>query len=415
MKKVALVLLLVFPVALMAQKEIKPSISKAEKALKDGKFDEAKAIIDVTTASQEFMVDKKGNPSKNAAKAWFLKGLIYAGIDTTKVEKFKSLDGNPYQVAVESFAKAKELGKEKDGKDVTHFLSDDMGLPLLNDQLYSKLANSYLNQALDSYTNKKDYKGAYKYMERVLYFVPNDTAMLMNAGVYFAPSAEEYDKSVEYIKAYHAKGGKNIDSYRQLIAVLVKNQKTEEALAATREAIQKHPSESELAQTEISLLYELNRLPEARKNIEGKIAAGNGDRGMYYNLGVICLKLNDEPAAEKSFLEAIKMDKEDYDSYAQLADMKYKKVRKTREERNEIAGKNDAEIKKRQELFNRIKAELLEALPYWEKCEQLKPTEETVLYGLLAVYGDLVSYDEAYEAKEKKLKAKMRGLKLEVD
>jgi hypothetical protein len=57
----------------------------------------------------------------------------------------------------------------------------------------------------------------------------------------------------------------------------------------------------------------------------------------------------------------------------------------------------------------------LETLPYWEKCEQLKPSEENVLYGLLAVYGDLIGYDETYEAKEKKLKAKMRGLKLEVD
>ncbi|MFM8740201.1 MAG: hypothetical protein ACKOC0_08355, partial [Cytophagales bacterium] len=132
MKKVVLFMMLILPIAAAAQKEIKPSVSKAEKALKDGKFDEAKAIIDVTTSNQEFMVDKKGNPSKNAAKAWFLKGLIYAGIDTTKAEKFKSLDANPYQVAVESFAKAKELGKEKDGKDVTHFLSDDMGLPMLN-------------------------------------------------------------------------------------------------------------------------------------------------------------------------------------------------------------------------------------------------------------------------------------------
>jgi hypothetical protein len=88
MKKIAIVFLLALPFAVAAQKEIKPSVSKAEKALKEGKFDEAKAIIDVTTASQEFMVDKKGNPSKNAAKAWFLKGLIYAGIDTTKVDKF---------------------------------------------------------------------------------------------------------------------------------------------------------------------------------------------------------------------------------------------------------------------------------------------------------------------------------------
>jgi tetratricopeptide (TPR) repeat protein len=411
MKKIAIVFLLALPFAVAAQKEIKPSVSKAEKALKEGKFDEAKAIIDVTTASQEFMVDKKGNPSKNAAKAWFLKGLIYAGIDTTKVDKFKALEAEPFKVAKEAFEKSKEL--EKDA--TPSYFSDANGLPVFNSQYNSQLANAYLNKALDSYSNKKDYKGAFAQMERVLYFVPTDTAMLMNAGVYFAPSAEEYDKSVTYLKAYHSKGGKNIDSYRQLISVLVKQKKSEDALIATREAIQKNPSETDLAQTEISLLYELNRLPEAKANLESKIAAGKGDRGMYYNLGVICLKLNDEAAAEKAFKDAIAMDKEDFDSYAQLADMKYKKVRKLREERNEISGTKDADLKKRADLFQAIKAQLLETLPYWEKCEQLKPSEENVLYGLLAVYGDLIGYDETYEAKEKKLKAKMRGLKLEVD
>ena len=111
MKKIAIGLLFVIPLSVLAQKEIKPSISKAEKALKAGKFDEAKAIIDVTVSNQEFMVDKKGNPSKSAAKAWYLKGLIYAGIDTTKEAKFKSLEAEPYKVAVEAFSKSKEIGK----------------------------------------------------------------------------------------------------------------------------------------------------------------------------------------------------------------------------------------------------------------------------------------------------------------
>src|SRR5882757_86750 len=100
MKKIAPFLLLL-PLAVAAQKEIKPSVSNAETALQKGNLNEAKSIIDVTVANQEFMVDKKGQPSKNAAKAWYLKGLIYAGIDTTKVEKFKSLDPNPFAVAKE--------------------------------------------------------------------------------------------------------------------------------------------------------------------------------------------------------------------------------------------------------------------------------------------------------------------------
>src|SRR5258706_12647146 len=95
MKKLVMLVLLLAPFAVGAQKEIKPSLPKAEKAMRAGKFDEAKSIIDATVGNTEFMTDKKGQPSKNAAKAWYLRGLIYAGIDTTKVETFKSLAAGP--------------------------------------------------------------------------------------------------------------------------------------------------------------------------------------------------------------------------------------------------------------------------------------------------------------------------------
>src|SRR6266446_5999027 len=106
-------LLICLPFVAAAQKEIKPSVSKAETALQKGTFDEAKSIIDATVVNQEYMVDKKGQPSKNAAKAWYLKGLIYTAIDTTKAEKFKSLDANPFAVAKEAFAKSEEIDKGK--------------------------------------------------------------------------------------------------------------------------------------------------------------------------------------------------------------------------------------------------------------------------------------------------------------
>ena len=51
MKKVVLLAALAVPMTLLAQKEVKPNLIKAEKSYKEGKYDEAKAIIDVTTAS----------------------------------------------------------------------------------------------------------------------------------------------------------------------------------------------------------------------------------------------------------------------------------------------------------------------------------------------------------------------------
>src|SRR5882757_3791909 len=113
MKKIVIALFLIPAILFAQEKEIKPNVNKAESARKKGKFDEAKSIIDATVANQEFMT-KDGKPSKNAAKAWYIRGLIYAGIDTTKVQAFKSLDPDPYAVAQESFTKSKEIDSKTD-------------------------------------------------------------------------------------------------------------------------------------------------------------------------------------------------------------------------------------------------------------------------------------------------------------
>ncbi len=412
MKKTAIALLLLFPIALMAQKEIKPSTSKAEKALKAGKFDEAKSIIDVTVASQEFMVDKKGNPSKNAAKAWYLKGLIYAGIDTTKEVKWKSLEAEPYKVAVEAFNKSKELGKGE-----ISFFSDDMGLPLINSNLEARLAQKYLDVSLKSYQEEKDYKKAFTYMERVVYFLPNDTSMLMNAGVYFAPSAEEYDKAIEYIDSYHKKGGKNQDAYIQLFSIYRDKKKdNDKALEVAKAMIAKFPNNKDFPKYELDVYIKMGKLGDAKAIMEKNAKADPNDVESRFYLGVISGEMKNPEEAKKWFNEVIKLDPNHYDAYASLADISYKEVRAIREERNEIGTAKDADVKRRQELFMKIESKLKESLPYWEKCEALKPNEENVLYGLLSVYGDLANYDEAtFNPKLEKLKKKMKSLKLEVD
>ena len=412
MRKFAIGLLFVIPLSALAQKEIKPSISKAEKALKAGKFDEAKAIIDVTVSNQEFMVDKKGNPSKSAAKAWYLKGLIYAGIDTTKEVKFKSLEAEPYKVAVEAFSKSKEIGKDE-----LTFFSDDNGFPLMNSVLDGKLAQAYLNVSLKAYQEDKDYKKAFQYMERVVYFLPKDTTMLLNAGVYFAPSAEEYDKALDYIDKYHAAGGTNPDSYIQKLSIyLTKKKDLDKALLITQDLMKRFPNNADFPKYELDIYIKQNRLPEAKVAMEKSAIANPKDIESRYYLGVISNEMKDPIEAKKWFNEALKLNPDHYESTASLADMSYKDVRKVREERNEISGTKDADLKKRAELFKLIEVKLKESVPYWEKCEALKPNEETVLYGLLSVYGDLANYDEVtYNPKLEKLKKKMKSLKLEID
>src|SRR5882724_11746877 len=144
MKRIILFVLLT-PVISLAQKEIKPSVSKAETALQKGNLDEAKSIIDATVTNQEFMVDKKGQPSKNAAKAWYLKGMIYVGIDTAKAEKFKSLSGDPFPQAKEAFQKAEELDTKK-SESLVSSLMMGLAVPMTKDQVSKTYAQTYLER-----------------------------------------------------------------------------------------------------------------------------------------------------------------------------------------------------------------------------------------------------------------------------
>jgi len=215
MKKIVILLALSVPLVTMAQKEIKPSLNKAEQALREAKYAEAKAIIDATVASQEFMVDKKGLPSKNAAKAWYLKGLVYASFDTTKNADAKKLDANAFQVAKEAFIKCQEI----DGGKSASFINDPSGLPILDSQMKPFLAQNYFSKAVAAYQEEKNYKKAFELMENTLFFIPKDTAVLMNAGVFFGPAADEDDKSITYLKQYQQLGGKSPDAYVILFSI----------------------------------------------------------------------------------------------------------------------------------------------------------------------------------------------------
>lgn len=384
MKKLLVLLVIFVPLAVMAQKEVKPSLPKAEKALKEGKLDEAKAIIDATTASQEFMVTKKGEPSKNAAKAWYLKGLIYAAIDTTKTEKFKSLEANPFPIVKESFDKSKALDAKS-----TSFMNDAFGQPILNANINAYLAQAYFNKAVTEYQDKKDYKKAFEITEQTLFFIPEDTSVLMNAGVFFGPAAEEYDKSIAYLDSYFSKGGKSPDAYIVLFGIYRDQKKDyDKALKVAQDAMKKFPNNTEFPKFELDIFVKANKLPEARTAMEKQVNADPTDKESRYYLGVINQELGDLTQARKWFDEALKLDPKYFEPNIAVAELVYLDAKKVKQEMNQL-GITKEDQKKRLELDKVYVDKLKVALPYFENCEKLNPDDARVLDTLLNIYSDL--------------------------
>src|SRR5688572_32509291 len=129
MKKIVIVLFLVVPGVVLAQKEVKPNINKAIASLKAKKYDEAKTNIDAATTYEKTM---------NEGKTWFYRGTIYGALDTTAA--YSSTE-DLTAVAAASFKKAEELSGGKYG---AYYIPDENGLPVLYAQIFDKLIQAYL-------------------------------------------------------------------------------------------------------------------------------------------------------------------------------------------------------------------------------------------------------------------------------
>jgi tetratricopeptide (TPR) repeat protein len=401
MKKVAVLLSLCLPLLATAQKEIKPSIPKAEKALRAGKFDEAKAIIDATVGSQEFMVNKKGEPTKSAAEAYYMKGLVYFGIDTTSNLQYKSLDVNAYQTGVDAFAKSTEIDK---GKGVS-YVKDAAGfLPLTFEQINAQLAQAYLTKSIKYYEKEKDYKKAFEYIQRVVNFLPNDTTMLLNAGVYFGPAAEEYDKSIPFIERYFKNGGKNSDAYLQLISIYQDKKKDmDKALVTIKEARVKYPKNTDFPKYELNIYLTQKKYGLAKKTIADELKKSPNEKESFFLLAQLNYELNNMDSAKINYQKAIDIDPQYFDAQLDLAKLYMFDAKKIKKERDGL-GITDKDKAKRLQLFNDLQKKYQVALPYWERAEKIQPDNETVLYTLAEIYSALVMDDKA-DKVSKRLKA----------
>ena len=403
MKKIVILLALFVPLATMAQKEIKPSLPKAEKALREAKYAEAKEIIDATVASQDFMVDKKGQPSKNAAKAWYLRGIIYVALDTTKNPAAKTLETNAFKVAKESFTKSEEI----DGGKSTSLINNTDGFPLLMTQLKPVFAQNYFTKGVTAYQEEKDFKKAFELVEQTLYFIPTDTAVLMNAGVFFGPAAEEQDKSIAYLRKYQELGGKSPDAYVILFSIYRDKKKDNEmALKIAKEALVAFPNHPDFPRYELDMYIKMNRLPEAKVAMEKQIKAFPEDREARYYLGVINMELGDAASAMAAYDEAIKLDPKYFEPQIAKAELIYGDAKKVKAEMNQLGNSKD-DFKKKVELDKLYQDKLRIALPYWEALEKMSPDDGKVLDNLYIMYNDL-----EMTAQVTRIEKKMKSLGL---
>lgn len=402
MKKILVTLIALGPALLFAQ--VKPSASKAEKALRENKIDEAKAIIDVTVEDPKTMVDKKGNPTKNAATTWYLRGLIYFAMDTSSNAAFQKLHPNPFNVGKVSFENCYAI----DSTSGTYI--KDQGFPVLTENINAVLGNRYYAKAINAYNAKEDPKKVFELTENTIYFIPNDTSILLYAGGVFAPAAEEYDKGLYLMRKYIDGGGGLPEVYTMMADIYLERKKDEaSALKIIEEGKIRHPKYKDIRLFELNIYLTQKKYEWAKIMVEEELVADPTDEANYFLYGQLNRELGDREKAKNAYKEVLKLNPKSFDAAAELANLYWADAKVFKDEMGSL-GNSKGDLAKMKSLDDKYVAALKVYTPYIEACEKLSPDDVNVLYSLLNVYGDL---DD--QPKMAKVKKRLKSLGEDID
>lgn len=375
--------LMIMAISVVAFGQKKPKINNALKAAQEGNLEEAKAIID-----QAIVHDK----TKDDAKTWYYRGLIYAAIDTTSNGGIQNGANDPLRKSMEAFNKAIELNEGKSEL----YISGPNGLPVLRSQQVQQIWGYYLNKGVVAFQNS-DMEEAIESFTRSQIVMPEDTTGYIYAGL-AAQSAQKYDIAAEnYYKLINDLNHHNADIYNSLIYIEANiRENDEKALELIRTAREKFPENKDLAKTEINVLIRLDRADEAKAELEEAIANEPQNPDLYFSLGVMEDELGNSEKALAAYEKAVEADPNHLNANFNLAVIHFNQAVETYKQRNSL-GISSSEIKKGKELEKKANEQLRTALPYWEKVRSLDPKNRVALEQLRYIYIQLKDNTKAEE------------------
>jgi tetratricopeptide (TPR) repeat protein len=373
MKRIAsLALLIAFGIAAYAQKEApKPNVNKALALARQGKYDEAKAIVDAVPSHEKSKIDDK---------SWFFRGIVYVAMDTSSA--YNTTGENYSAVAAEAFAKATELAGPK-GK--LSIMDTNSGATQTLPDLIKFFNNIFLFKG-DKLFGQEKFPEAIAQFRKGLALSP-DTAIFRYAG-YAAHNANQPDQTIEFLTKYLDNGGTNSQALFLWVGSIYEYKKDFElALAAARRAMQINPSEANYRQIELNCLIELKRYQEAADNLQGTIAKNPKDIETLYLIGALNEELGKPDQAKEYMKRALEVDPKYMKAAIAIARYGNRGFVDVKQQMDQLDYKKDRA--KLEQLDKQYVEKLREAAAGWENCEKIDPKEREVLENLELIYGRL--------------------------
>jgi Tfp pilus assembly protein PilF len=370
MKKLFYVGLFLISSSIFAQND---AVTNAFLYNKDGEYDKAKTEIDRATTHEK---------TKDKAKTWYFRGMIYENILASKNPKFSTLAPDAGKQAYDSYNMVLSLSKKGDE---------------FYDQSAAKIQllwGIFLNDGIAKYQEKKYAESIMPY-EMAQSIRPQDTTAFLYA-LYSTEALGDYEKCKTYTRKLMGLGRVSPEMYLSLSRQASKAGKKDSALAHVVEARGKYPSNKNLAMEELQLYFDAGRGNEAKSKLEEAVKMDSSNAALFAILGNMYdqeaadakrAKAERDAAKQKAltaYRKALKIDPKNFESNFNMGVYFYNRGA-------EVLKKiNDMDIATYQAKGKKMEAEaqneFKQALPYFEACYQINKDDADAKKSLKNTY-----------------------------
>jgi tetratricopeptide (TPR) repeat protein len=371
MKKLILSMVLVGATTIaFGQKKV---VKSAEKNFKSG--DLATALSEINAATQD--AETGSDPETYLIKAQI--ELKMFGSDSSNT--METLEKGVASLA--TFNEAFEMaGGDKTSGVGEDIYKDDMtGVPdNLRPYSIMTLKNTSFDKAINQY-NVDDYEMAYEFFNLAGEIDPTDTTIHYNAA-YLANELGKYEEAKKHFNLLLEIPEYNkLNTYYFLVQILSGEDKNPEAaydvIMAARED---YPSDKILAEYEIQLLLQLNKMDEAMAQIKEALANDPNNTSILLRSGYLKEQSGDVDGALADYKKSVEVDPNFYEGNYYAGALLLEKSRGILAELNSLS--DDEWEKRSASMGEEANQHYAEAVTYFEKSLELKP-EDTDIMGIL--------------------------------
>ncbi|HSF54056.1 MAG TPA: tetratricopeptide repeat protein [Algoriphagus sp.] len=391
MKKLILSMVLVGATTLaFGQKKL---VKEAEKGFKSGNLEAALTAIDAAASNPE----TSGDPATILLKAQIQTKMF--GSDSSNTMETVQLGTEALATYNKTFEMA---GSDKDagvGKEV--YAEDLPGVPA-NLRPYSifTLKNVAFDKGIERF-NVEDTEMAYEFFNLAGEIDLKDTTIHYNAGFLANELGKFEDAKRHFGYLLEVPEYNKLNAYYFMVQILSTEEKNPEAaFELVSKAKAEYPTDKVLAEYEIQLLLQLNKMDEAMAQIKDALANDPNNTGLLLRSGYLKEQAGDLEGGLADYKKSVEIDPNFFEGNYYTGALMLEMSRKIL---NDLNALSDAEWEKQSQTLGKQADEYYkQAVPYFTKAIEIKPDNTDIMVILFQVHTRLKNTAEA-EALNKKL------------